>query len=154
MRIKILALVTALFIADAATAAPAIPNVSAIVLDRCTDHLDPAFEVLIARPGQGKVDIESPWLRIFVGVEPKAYSSFTFRFDNIYVTVYLNGITSEKVKGTVTFPRIEDGKNLKGTFELVTPTEEHITGRFNAPWAKPRMLCGVGRSFPQASNPQ
>jgi hypothetical protein len=154
MRIKILVLVTALFIAGSATAAPPIPNVSATVFGRCTDHLDPAFEVFIARPGQGKVDIQSPWLRIFVGVEPKSYSSFTFRFDNKYVTVYLNGITSEKLKGSVTFPRIAEGKNLKGTFELVTPTEEPITGRFNAPWSKIRMLCGAGRSFPQASNPQ
>jgi hypothetical protein len=107
-----------------------VPKVSAIAINSCSllDFPAPAFEVLIASPVQKSVDINSPWLRIFFDLEPKSNSAFTFRFDNKYVTIYLNGIRSEKVMGSVTFPRIADGKNLQGTFDLQTSAGDTSRG--------------------------
>jgi hypothetical protein len=143
-------LISAVLIPIPASAAPAVPKVPAVARESCSvlDFPAPAFEVLIARPGQKRVNTQSPWLRIFFDLTQTSFSAFTFRFDNKYVTVYLDGIRSEKMSGSITFARVADGKDLKGTFELQTPDGEYVIGRFDGHWQKLGMLCGVGPHFP------
>jgi len=150
VQIRILILATALFLTAASSAAPAVPKVAALVGDSCSRRNFPAraFDLLIARPKQKKVDLQSPWLRIFFDFEPKSGSAFTANFDNKYLIVQLNGVGSDKLIGSVTIPRISEEKNLEGTFDLHTPDGEHITARFSAPWQKIKMLCGVNVSGP------
>lgn len=142
MRIKIVTLAIAVFLlADAVSAAPPTRKFGALAVTTCTIETHSAFDVLIAAPGNSKFD--SVWMRLSFGFYPASELEYTARFDNIYLKVYLDGIKYENLTGSVTFPRIDDRKNVKGTFELQTPTGEHITGRFDAPWFKPKMklLC-------------
>jgi hypothetical protein len=48
----------------------------------------------------------------------------------------------EPLRGSVAFPRVEQGSPVQGNFDLVTDKGQHLKGKFKAEWENMTVYCG------------
>ena len=54
----------------------------------------------------------------------------------------LQGGSSEQLKGTVFFKRVESGEPIEGEFDLFTQSGRRLKGKFKAEWGDLSAMCG------------